>query len=163
MANKQRKPSIIPVEVDMVPLIDIVSLLLMFLVIVGETSKSATNVKMNLPRCDMAKPDRDLADTKGRIVVQMKMKDGKYVARIANADYDLVQGGANATLVRYLEEQIAKGLASGAYVIAPDGSVPFPVKLRAPQEAPMREVERLIQTLAQAKLVNVHYAAEKLK
>jgi len=41
--------------------------------------------------------------------------------------------------------------------------VTFPVKLRIPQEAPMREVERVVMTLARAGLVNVQYAAEKDK
>ncbi|MFH0938070.1 MAG: biopolymer transporter ExbD [Planctomycetota bacterium] len=155
-----RKAAIVPVEVDMVPLIDIVSLLLMFLVMVGDMARAATNVKMTLPRADMAVADDKLATTEGRIVVQIKMgKDGRYCARVENNDFELVGGGANKALITFLEEQITRRKAKDAFTLGPNGEVPFPVKLRIPAEAPMAEVERVIMTMAQAKLVNVQYAA----
>ena len=48
------------IEVDMVPYIDIVSLLLMFLLIVGDMTKGATAVKMKLPKVDMAESEKKL-------------------------------------------------------------------------------------------------------
>jgi len=153
-----KKPEMQKVEVDMVPLIDIISLLLMFLVMVGDMARSATAVKMKLPRATEAKNDKDLP-TEGRIVVQLQAKDGRYKAVVENNEFDLVAGGGNKTLVDYLLRQIDQRALKGMEV-GPAGEVPFPIKLRVPTEAPMREVERVIMTLAQAKLVNVQYAVE---
>ena len=158
-----KKPDNTQVEVDMVPLIDIISLLLMFLVMVGDMEKNTSSVKMKLPRADQAKSDK-LVDTKGRIVVQMKFdKDSsKYWAIVDNQKYEIVGGGNNKTLITYLTEQITKRKALGEFKEGPNGEVSFPVKLRIPADAPMREAERLIMTMAQAKLVNVHYACEEV-
>ena len=147
------------VEVDMVPLIDIVSLLLMFLVMVGDMTRSSTAVKMQLPRASEAKADKDLI-TEGRIVVQLRAKDGRYKAVVEGNEFDLVQGGGNKTLISFLDDQINRRAATGKLERGPAGEVNFPVKLRVPTEAPMREVERVVMTLAQAKLVNVQYAVE---
>jgi len=77
-----KKTEIMTVEVDMVPLIDIISLLLMFLVMVGDMAKSTTSVKMKLPRADQAKSDKDV-DSQNRLVVQLeKDSAGKYWANI---------------------------------------------------------------------------------
>jgi biopolymer transport protein ExbD len=159
-----KKPEMIPVEVDMVPLIDIISLLLMFLVMVGDMTRSSTAVKMKLPRASEAKSDKELGGSEGRIVVQLKQeKDGRYKAVVENNAFDLVAQGSNQTLIRYLEEQIARRKSKESITLGPAGEVPFPVKLRIPEEAPMREVERVIMTLAHAKLVNVQYAVENMK
>ncbi|MCW8129749.1 MAG: biopolymer transporter ExbD [Planctomycetota bacterium] len=154
------------VEVDMVPYIDIVSLLLLFLVITGDMTKSATGVKMRLPRADQAQTEKKLGiSTDGRIVVQMKAKDGKnpeagYFAVVENHQYDLVSGGNNASLVGYLKEQVDRRVAKGLSKVGESGEVSFPVKLRIPRDAPMYQVERVVMTCAKAGLVNVHYAAD---
>jgi biopolymer transport protein ExbD len=154
------KAKMIPAEVDLVPLIDVISLLLMFLVMVGDMARSATNVKMKLPRCDMALPDAKLGSTEGRIVVQMKKeKDGRYWAVVENNKFELIHGGSNKSLIQFLEDQITRRRAKDAFTTGPNGEVPFPVKLRVPADAPMYEVERVVMTMAQAKLVNVQYAA----
>ena len=149
------KAQIIPVEVDMVPLIDIISLLLMFLVIVGDMAKNANNVQMKLPRADMSVHD---SGGEGRIVVQMKQHpDGRYMARVDNYDFELLAGGHNQSLLDFLEKLINRRGAKPDK----DGGVPFPVKLRIPADAPMGEVERVMMAMARVKLVNVQYAAEK--
>jgi len=154
-----RAPEDNKVEVDMVPLIDIVSLLLMFLVMVGDMAHSTTAVHMKLPRASESVPDKNVV-TKGRIVVQMKKKEGgEYKAIVENNEYEIVQGGNNAALIRFLNDRIMKAQAEGLE-LGPNGEVNFPVKLRIPEEAPMREVERVVQAMAQAKLVNVQYACE---
>ena len=141
------------VEVDMVPLIDIISLLLMFLVMVGDMAKSTSSVQMKLPRADQAKNDKEV-NTKNRIVVQLKaVGANQYKAIVENREYELVQGGNNSSLIKYLQEQINQRTAGGTVTLGEHGEVPFPVKLRIPADAPMREAERVMMTLAQAKLV----------
>jgi biopolymer transport protein ExbD len=152
------------VEVDMVPLIDIISLLLMFLIIVGDTAATANSIAMKLPRADQAKTDKELKEQnvrmEGRIIVQMQNKDGKYHAVVNNKAYDLVPGGGNKGLLLYLEEQVQYQIGKGLAVKQPSGEVNIPVKLRIPDDAPMREVERVVMTMARCGLVNVQYAAE---
>ena len=93
-----KKTEVMTVEVDMVPLIDIISLLLMFLVMVGDMAKSTTSVKMKLPRADQAKSDKDV-DSQNRLVVQLeKDSAGKYWANIEKNRYTLEAQGANKTL-----------------------------------------------------------------
>lgn len=154
-----RKPPETHVEVDMVPLIDIVTLLLMFLLIVGDMAKSTTAVPMKLPRADQAGSEKDLQlNTEGRIVVQMKQRsENQYIAVVENHEYELAEKGDNKQLIDYLNRQIdTRKITRGA-----NGEVPFPVKLRIPETAPMREVEKVVMTCARAGLVNVHYAAAK--
>src|SRR4029079_12218905 len=95
-----KKTEVMTVEVDMVPLIDIISLLLMFLVMVGDMEKNTASVKMKLPRADQAKSDKNF-DTKGRIVVQMKYNkdEGKYWAIVDNQKYEIVAQGNNKSLI----------------------------------------------------------------
>jgi biopolymer transport protein ExbD len=146
----------------MVPLIDIISLLLMFLVMVGDMSKSATSVKMALPRADKALLD-PAVDTKQRLVIQLeKDKQGKYWANIENHRYTLEAQGCQKTLVDSLNQFITHRRAEGDIRAEPDaqGGVALPVKLRIPKDAPMKEVERLIQTMAQARLTHIQYAAD---
>ena len=155
-----RKASIPHVEVDMVPLIDIISLLLMFLVMVGDMSRSATAVKMKLPRADMARDDGPRHE--GRIVVQLTHDErGRYFAEVEKNRFELVANGGNKTLLDYLQNQIARRRALNELPVGQDNAVLFPVKLRLPADAPMREVERVVMTLARAGLVNVEYAAQK--
>ena len=89
------------VEVDMVPLIDIISLLLMFLIIVGDTAANADNVEMQLPRADQALKDQTL-QSDGRLVIQMAPSEGRYLAIINNRAYELLPGGNQLTLLDYL-------------------------------------------------------------
>jgi len=161
-----RKADTVQVEVDMVPLIDIISLLLMFLVMVGDMAQSTTSVKMTLPRASEAKSDKEV-DSHNRLVVQLeKDSNGKYWANIEKNRFELglgnegVRGQVNGTLIKFLNDQIIKLKAHGDIKDEDLGGIKFPVKLRIPDDAPMREAERLIQTMAQAKLVNVQYASQ---
>jgi len=152
------------IEVDMVPLIDIITLLLMFLVIVGDLAAQANAIKMNLPRASEAKNDKELKELgvrlEGRIVVQMKPDGGKYVAVVNNQSYELVERGSNKTLLEYLDKQVQYQVSKNLAKKAADGAVDIPVKLRIPVEAPMQDVETIIMTLARVGLVNVQYTAE---
>lgn len=151
------------VEVDMVPLIDIISLLLMFLVMVGDMSKNASSVHMKLPRASEAKGDKDLGPKglEGRIVVQLKEepKDSrKYKVIIDNNQYELA-GANNGTLLKYFGDQITKRQANGSVTVDPKtGGVDIPIKLRVPANAPMAQVQQLMTMIAKAKLTNVQYA-----
>lgn len=147
------------VEVDMVPLIDIVTLVLLFLVIVGDTAKSASAVKMKLPRLDQAKEVQ--LNTEGRIVLQLAQdpKTLKYHAVANNLSYDLDSGSG---LEQYLDGMVKAKLAVSGQHQDEVKRVPFPVKLRIPAGAPMKEVEKLVQACARKGLTNVHYASEKL-
>ena len=147
------------VDVDMIPLIDIISLLLMFLIVVGDASISADSVKMRLPRADQGIPE-PLVNTKNRIVVQLDKTDGKYWAVIRGNKYELLAGARNATLQEYLDRQVRETLAKGdATREGQDGAVSIPVKLRIPDQAPMKEVERIVVALSEAHLTHLQYAA----
>ena len=157
------------VEVDMVPLIDIISLLLMFLIIVGDTAANATNIDMKLPRSEMAKTEKDLIEKdhmnfEGRIIIQMKKEaDGSYRAVVDNQSYELLAGGGSKTLLDYLDRQISLSKSKGWVQVASDGAVSSPVKLRIPADAPMKDVQRVVMTCARVGLVNVQYAADPVK
>ena len=159
-----KAPSESKVEVDMIPLIDIIVLVLMFLIIVGDTAANANNIQMKLPRADQALTDVQLKEKNirldGRIVVQLKGKEGKYTAVVNNKAYDLVGGGANKTLLDYMDDQIQYAIGKGLATKDPSGAVSIPVKLRVPEEAPMKDVERVVMSMAKVGLVNVQYAAE---
>ena len=152
------------VEVDMVPMIDIIVLLLMFLVIVGDMAASASTIQMKLPRADQALSDKELKEKgfrlEGRIVVQLQNQSGVYRAIINQKSYDLVGGGSNKGLLTYLDDQVNYCVNKGLAKKDSTGAVDMPVKLRIPEETPMREVERVIMSLARVGMVNVHYAAE---
>ncbi|MBI3832431.1 MAG: biopolymer transporter ExbD [Planctomycetes bacterium] len=149
------------IEVDMVPYIDIITLLLLFLVFVGDLTQHAASVQMQLPRADQAKKDDEHKEgTLGRIVVQLdKTRTGSYQAVVETQHYELANG-ANASLNQYLKHLIDTRLADGHFTRGADGTVAFPVKLRIPKDAPMYEVEKVVATCAKAGLVNIHYAAE---
>ena len=162
MPRGKKMPHEVPVEVDLIPYIDVVTLLLMFLLIIGDMASSTTSVKMKLPRADQAKNERAVGiDTEGRIVVQIqKNADGKYVAFIEKHQYELIPRGNNASLTSFLKELIERREAKKQFTRGANGEVSFPVKLRVPQEAPMYEVERVVTQCARVGLVNVHYAAD---
>jgi biopolymer transport protein ExbD len=159
-----RKVDAVNIEVDMVPLIDIISLLLMFLVMVGDMAKATHGVQMKLPRADQAKTDKEV-DSKNRLVVQLEHADGKYWATVERNRYTLEAQGGNKALIDYLNQNIMSRKAHNPEACKEDenGGLLFPVKLRIPADAPMREAERLIQSMAQAKLVNIQYAADPPK
>jgi len=152
------------VEVDMVPMIDIITLLLMFLVVVGDMAASASTIQMKLPRADQALTDKELKEkgvrVEGRVVVQVQNQSGVYRAVINNKSYDLVGQGSNRKLIEYLDEQVNYSINKGLAKKDANGAVDMPVKLRIPEETPMREVERVIMSLARVGMVNVQYAAE---
>ena len=145
------------VEVDMVPMIDIITLLLMFLVMVGDMAASASNIQMKLPRADAA-----IADpyTPGRITIQMQNQNGVYYAVIGNQCYDLVIGGLHKPMIDHLDTTANYGIAKGWWKRDSLGRLDMPVKLRIPEDAPMRDVERLVMTVARVGIVNIHYAAQ---
>ena len=150
-----RLPKSPVVEVDMVPYIDIVTLLLMFLVIVGDMTRSANAVQMKLPKASQAEREIGVS-TAGRIVIQMELTPtGMYHAKVENHPYSL-----GPDLSAYLRAQIERRVASQGMVLGAKGEVPFPVKLRIPASAPMCDVERLIGVCAKEGLVHIHYAAE---
>jgi len=147
------------VEVDMIPLIDIISLLLMFLIVVGDTATTTQGIQMRLPRADQGVPE-PLVNTKDRIVVQLDNAGGKYWAVIRGNKYELLSGARNATLQEYLDRQVRDSLAKGdATREGLDGAVSIPVKLRIPDQAPMKEVERIVVALSEAHLTHLQYAA----
>jgi biopolymer transport protein ExbD len=156
-----KKPEMEKVEVDMVPLIDIISLLLMFLIIVGDSAASASSIAMKLPRASEAKTEKEWhVSTEGRIVIQMKKNEaGKYQAVINNKNYET---GAEATtsLKDYLDKTLDWAIKKGLAKKAADTTVDWPVKLRIPEDCPMQEVEKVVSTMASLGLVHVHYAAE---
>jgi len=152
------------VEVDMVPLIDIIVLVLMFLIIVGDTAASANAIQMKLPRADQAMTDKELKEKnvrlEGRIVIQMQSKEGRYFAVVNNKQYELVAQGSNKSLNDYLDEQVNWQLGRNLAKKDSAGAVDIPVKLRLPEAAPMKDVERIVMTCARLGLVNIQYASE---
>ena len=159
-----KRPEINNVEVDMVPLIDIISLLLMFLIIVGDSAASASSINMKLPRASEAKTEKELKlNTEGRIVIQMrKGTDGKYQAVINNKNYETgVESGIS--LKDYLDKQIDYAIQKKLANKKPDGTLDWAVKLRIPEDCPMQEVEKVVSTMAAVGLVMVHYAADATK
>lgn len=159
-----KKPDIAPVEVDMVPLIDIISLLLMFLIIVGDTSANTTSVKMKLPTASEAKTEKEWGNlpTKNRIVIQMTKREGDaaYSAIINNKKYN-TDDSAGKTLKEHLEQIIDEASKKSGAVKRADGTWDIPVKMRVPEETPMFEVEKVLKTIADLQLVDVQYAALK--
>ncbi len=161
-----RKPEINNVEVDMVPLIDIISLLLMFLIIVGDTTASSNIASLRLPAASEAKTE-DQWHTANRIVIQIrpeydseveqKSKNGKYfvmfnASRHANDD----EGKSlKEHLAKYVEDAVSHERAHKR----PDGTLDIPVKLRIPSLCPMVEAEKVLFTIASLQLVDIQYAA----
>jgi biopolymer transport protein ExbD len=156
-----KKLEMVAVEVDMVPLIDIISLVLMFLIMVGDMSKSSSSVAMKLPRASESKSDKDVV-VDGRIVVQLKEEkpegSKKYKIVIDSNSYEMA-GGGNGTLLKYFDEQIKKRVANGMK-LGKSGEAPIPIKLRIPANAPMSQVQQVITNIAAAKLTNVQYAVD---
>ncbi len=159
-----RRPEINKVEVDMVPLIDIISLLLMFLIIVGDTTANTSNIRMKLPVADQAKSDWG-RENEGRIVIQLKTAGprrvefiGKYCAVFNGARHSTEDASKSlkAHLQRYLDDELAHGRARN---IPPDNALDIAVKLRIPENCPMVEAENVMVALAQVNLVNIQYAA----
>jgi biopolymer transport protein ExbD len=151
-----KKPQTLAIEVDMVPMIDIISLLLMFLIVVGGAVDRESNVQMKLPRADQAVQQ---VRSEGRLVVQLQPENGKYRAIINSKSYELVREG-NATLDGYLERHthwmVDHKLATQDPV---KGTIDIPVKLRIPEDAPMNQVELLVMAMSRKGLVNIQYAA----
>lgn len=145
-------------DADMVPFIDIVTLLLLFLIVVGDMATKVNTVTMRLPSADQAV--LNVTNDK-RIVVQVHQDEhGKYWAVVENRKYEIAPRGAGSSLLRYLDDQVQKRVADGSATKDLQGEVDFPVKLRIPVHAPMEEVERVLLILARAGLVKIHFAAE---
>jgi biopolymer transport protein ExbD len=137
----------------MVPMIDIISLLLMFLLVVGGAVVTDGNIQMKLPAASEGQRVEG-----GRIVVQLDKRDGVYYAVVRNKAYSLVANGQNRGLQEFLREQVVYWTDKGLAKATPDGAVDIPVKLRMPAGTPMREAERVVMTLAHVGLVHVQYA-----
>jgi len=160
----RKKASALPsIEVDMVPLIDIVTLLLMFLVIVGSVEKVSHGVKINLPRADQAKSEKELPVTReGRIVLSVKSVDGVYYAYTGpKTRYEITAWNSNT-----LSGLSTHLLKSAEYMhrekmckLLDDGTYNIPIKLRIGEDVPMRAVEDALDAVVKAKLRDVHYAA----
>ena len=160
------KPDINNVEVDMVPLIDIISLLLMFLIIVGDSAASASSIAMKLPRASEAKTEKEWhVTTEGRIVIQMKKNEAtkRYQAVINNKNYETAGLESGVSLKQYLDTTLDWAIKKNLAHKMPDNTVDWPVKLRIPEECPMQDVEKVVSTLAALGLVHVHYAADATK
>jgi biopolymer transport protein ExbD len=151
-------------EPDMVPLIDIVTLLLLFLIVVGDMAAKVSTVRMRLPSADQAKSEKDWpVKTENRVVIQMWKDDTqRYWAVVESHKYTLGHRGESGSLTEYLTKQVNYRLGRGeCRKDEKTGEVTnFPVKLRLPAEAPMEQVERVLFALARAGLVDVHFAAE---
>ena len=163
-----RKPDINNVEVDMVPLIDIISLLLMFLIIVGDTTASSNIASLRLPTADQAKTEIEWKiDTKDRIVIQIKpefeneddqlKKNGKYFTVFNSSKHE--GGDADKSLYNHLKNVVDDVVSKNPSRMTPEGTISIPVKLRIPASCPMVEAEKVLYTVASLKLVNIQYAA----
>jgi len=168
------KPDINQVEVDMVPLIDIISLLLMFLIIVGDSAASSNIASLRLPAASEAKSEKDWPGlkTEGRIVIQIKpeyeheddqlSKQGKYFVIFNSAKHDPSADAGKSLkdhLTRFIEDALSHNPPLA--VRMPDGTLDTPVKLRIPAMCPMTEAEKVLSTIASLQLVNIQYAAVK--
>jgi biopolymer transport protein ExbD len=167
-----KKPDINHVEVDMVPLIDIISLLLMFLIIVGDTTASSNIASLKLPMADQAKTEKEWGlPTAGRIVIQIKPEYDTEAEQIAkNGKYSVIFNAAKHSnddegkslkdhLAKYIDEESSHGRAKKK----PDGTWDIPVKLRIPAMCPMIEAEKVLYTIANLQLSDIQYAAAEPK
>jgi biopolymer transport protein ExbD len=147
-------------EADMVPYIDIVTLLMMFLIVVGDMTAKVNTVMMRLPRVSEAKSDKEFK-TERRLVIQMYKDDaGRYWAVVESRKYELTHRAEGSSLVKYLEDQVQRRISLNEATKNERGEVNFPVKLRVPYDAPMEQVERVLFSLARVGLSNLHLAAE---
>jgi len=158
-----RKPDTDKVEVDMVPLIDIISLLLMFLIIVGDQTASSNSVKMKLPEVQVAFEESRWAPSENRIVIQMvpvdaAKPDGVYAALFngtSHGNTESQRGSLKEHLTTYIHDEVQHGRAQQR----PDHTLDIPVKLRIPADCPMTETEKVLHTIASQGLVDVQFAA----
>jgi hypothetical protein len=154
------------IAVDMVPLIDIISLLLMFLIIVGDTTASSNIASLKLPVASEAQSENSM-HCYGRIVIQLKpefsdekeqlAKNGRYSAIFNAASHSTGDDGKSLKdhLAKYIDDAAAHGMAKKK----PDGTWDIPVKLRIPAMCPMVEAERLLFTVASLNMSDIQYAA----
>lgn len=169
-----KKPDINHVEVDMVPLIDIISLLLMFLIIVGDTTASSNIASLKLPTADQAKTEKEWnLPTAGRIVIQIKpefddekeqlAKNGKYFVVFNAAKHSNDDEGKSLKdhLAKYIDEESSHGRAKKK--TDGSGTWDIPVKLRIPAMCPMVEAEKVLYTVANLQLSDIQYAAAEPK
>jgi len=153
------KPGDNKVDVDMVPLIDVVVLNLLFIIIVGDITQSTTAVQMRLPPADQAQ--RDGLITKGRVVVQLQAQaNGQYSAVVDGKSYALSASGKNAEMINDLRELAKTRAAWDPTQLTANSQPKYPVKLRIPKDCPMNWVQLVSTQLAAAGLEEVHYAAD---
>jgi len=160
---KIRTPDASAIQVDMVPLIDIVTLLLMFLVIVGGLVDTGITVKVNLPRADQAKTDKELPQSlEGRITISLQNTDGVYHTVISGKRYSIGSRGSEnlSGLSTYLLKSAEYMHSRGMCKRLDDGTYSIPVKLRVGEDVPMKTVEDVLDSVVQARMRDVHYAAQ---
>ncbi len=153
------------VEVDMVPLIDIISLLLMFLIIVGDTTSNSNLASLKLPVASEAKSEGDWCGA-GRIVLQVKpqyeneneqcAKNGTYSVLFNAAKHSIDDDSTSLKdhLARFIDEQSSHGFAKKKS----DGMWDIPVKLRIPAMCPMSEAEKVLNAVASMQMSDIQYA-----
>ena len=161
-----KKPESHSIAVDMVPLIDIISLLLMFLIIVGDTTANSNIASLKLPVVSQATQD-SMSFSNNRIVIQLKPEfSDEQEQRVKNGRYSVVFNAASHSnnddgkalkdhLEKYLDDASAHGMAGKKS----DGTWDIPVKLRIPALCPMVEAEKVLYTIASLNLTDIQYAA----
>lgn len=151
------------IQVDMVPLIDIITLLLMFLVIVGSVQQVSHAVSVNLPRADQARPERDLPVIReGRVVLSLKSVNGIYYAFTGpQTRYEISprNTGNLSALSTHLLQSAEYMHRTNQCTLRDDGTYDIPVKLRIGEEVPMKTVEDVLDAVSRAKMKEIHYAA----
>jgi hypothetical protein len=117
-------------------------------------------VELMLPREEAVKSDRQIA-AKFRLKVQLKRdSSSEWYALVENQRLSMIQGSSQKSLIQFLIKRIEEAQET-EFPRGPYGEVGLFVNLRIPADAPMREAERLIMTIAQAKLVNVNYMTDQ--
>lgn len=152
------------IQVDMVPLIDIITLLLMFLVIVGGMAKASHAVSVNLPRADQALPEKNLpVILEGRIVLSLKSVNGVYYAFTdPQTRYEISPRNAGnlSALSSHLLQSAEYMHRKNQCTLRDDGTYDIPVKLRIGEEVPMKTVEDALDAVVKSKLRDIHYGAQ---
>lgn len=159
---KMRTQDAPAIQVDMVPLIDIITLVLMFLVVVGGLSGASEAVKVNLPRADQAKPEKELPITmEGRITISLQNFNGVYDSVIGGNRYSIGSRGGESlsALSTYLLKSAEYMHRRGMCKQHDDGTYAIPVKLRVGEDVPMKTVEDVLDSVVQARMRDVQYAA----
>jgi biopolymer transport protein ExbD len=114
------------------------------------------DAKLKLPRSDASDGQ---VDVRFRLRVELvKGENETYCAVVDGRQYLLEADPRKNTLFKFLSQFVKEAEEVGFKPDDETGGYSIPVQLRIHGDAPMREAERLIQTMAQLKLINVQYA-----